>query len=78
MVLLTLEKIAGRAKCRLISKKNFEKLYFLLVCFYKNNRKSPQNLSFYFLFGYLFVLLWTLKIGIFNSRNVRPNKHFWS
>ena len=78
MVLLTLEKIAGHAKCRLISKKNFEKLYFLSLCFYKNNRKSPQNLGFYFLFGRPFGILWTSKIGIFNSRNVRRPKHFWS
>ena len=78
MVLLTLDFETDPTKSRLISKKNLEKLYFLSLCFYKNNRKSPQNLGFYFLFGRPFGILWTSKIGIFNSRNVRRPKHFWS
>ena len=78
MVLLTLDFETGPTKCLLISKKNFEKLYFLSLCFYKNNRKSLQNLDFYFLSGRPFGILWILKIGIFNSRNVRRHKHFWS
>ena len=70
MVLLTLDFGTVPTKSRLISKKNLEKLYFLSLCFYKNNRKSPKNLSFYFLSGRPFGILWTSKIGIFNSRNV--------